>query len=445
MEFPPVLQIIIDERLYDCDSPRTLKDKLSAHDLDKELSHQADWTIEHFQYVDKLRGTAGLTVTPSGSLDPFSPVGKCFAESCTMETTDVFIKSVGLYTEQSALSDPLTSYFVEDRIRTDEYYDKLFRSLKIFHRLLPLIRSEVILFASPIHRYCGECKKHMESLLSQASERLMEIPQDYRAKVLHYPDGKYKLGFQIPVFQPDHDHPLYKFIDITKSDAALLARITSPKSASKASKRLFRSIVEKNLRSELQTVYFDLERSRELGSLMLSGSRSETLVISVLDDSGPKLSQLENWEKLRTVHLPWIADLTPDEVLILREEASTALPRLRELLRTQLLETGDQNNSVSKVIGELRAQALEVESELGALKLPKERNYRAGMLGLAMAFVIYGIASQSPPLAGTSIAALLATLGHLRSTEREHDKEQTKLVSAPAYALLKAKEIVSTR
>ena len=67
------------------------------------------------------------------------------------------------------------------------------------------------------------------------------------------------------------------------------------------------------------------------------------------------------------------------------------------------------------------------------------------MVGLAMSFVIYGLASQSFPLAGTAIGALLATFAHLRNAEREQDSSLKKLQAMPAYALLKAKEILSKR
>jgi hypothetical protein len=97
------------------------------------------------------------------------------------------------------------------------------------------------------------------------------------------------------------------------------------------------------------------------------------------------------------------------------------------------------------VVSELRSQALEVQSELEGLKLGKEKKYRAGMLGLAMSFVIYGVATQSPAVTATSIATLLAALAHLRDTERKQDSQHEQLLSTPAYALLRAKELLRRR
>jgi hypothetical protein len=179
--------------------------------------------------------------------------------------------------------------------------------------------------------------------------------------------------------------------------------------------------------------------------LLLAGSRSEALVISTLDKTAPRLSEIEDWEKLRTVPLPWVQKLTCEEVLALRQKASKALPRLRELLRTELIVPAADNRNLQQVVAELRSQALEVEAELDALKLPKERKFQVGMGALAMSFIVYGFASQSPPIVAGSLAALLATLAHLRNTERDHDSQAAKLTSKPAYALLRAKQILTNR
>ena len=179
---------------------------------------------------------------------------------------------------------------------------------------------------------------------------------------------------------------------------------------------------------------------------MLAGSRSEVLVINALERLPTQLAEIENWESARTVNLPWVEHLKADEILILRNEASDALPRLRELLRERLTEpTEGHGNRLHQAVADLRSQVLEVESELEGLKLGKERNYRVGMSGLATSFIIYGLATQSPAVVATSLAALLATLAHMRTAERAHDAARTKLVSTPAYALLKARQILARR
>lgn len=444
MDLPPVVRVAIDEELWRIKTPQELKIRLDNDGLTPELTRQAEWSVNEFEYVAGLDNRSGIPVVPSGSLNPCSPIGKCFTETCTLEATEDFIKSVGLYTEQAVVPDPLTAHFLHDHLHTEYCYDHLWRSVKVIEKLKPLLEAQVLLMAHPIHPKCADCGRRVDDLLSQATESLLSMPQEFKPKIIRK-GQRLELFFELPIMDPTHEHRLRRSVHITKSDAALLQGLMSSRKSSKTAKRLLRSIIGNTLKSDLKKIFFELEMSREFGSLMLAGSRAETLVISTLDRKAPTFSELENWERLRTIHLPWVANLTSEEVLLLRGEASKALPRLRELLKSQLVEPQAPNKTITETVAELRAQALEVQTELDALKLPKERNYRAGMLGLAMAFVIYGVASQSPPLAATSIAALLATLGHLRSAEREHDSEVTKLVSTPAYALLKAKEIITSR
>ncbi|GEM_PF-6209439 len=364
---------------------------------------------------------------------------------CTLETTNDFIKSVGLYSECSALAEPLTLYFLDGPDLSDEYYKDLFRDLQILGKIAPLIEANVLLLGNPRHGYCADCADRTEGLLDDATKSILSGHYHRQVELVSTPRG-FQLGLQIPELQPDHSHPVTTYIPITKSEAALLRRMgPSGKSSSKAGHKVPENLIGKTVKFELSSLFFELEMSRGFGSLLLSGSRAETLVIATLDKEAPGLAEIEDWEKLRTVHLPWVHFLTAEEILMLRQEAGKALPRLRELLRIRLSEPPDGTSSLLQTVAELRAQALEVQAELDGLNLPRERNYRAGMVGLAMAFVVYGLASQSSPVVATSVSALLATLAHLRNAEREHDSKIAKAVSTPGYALLKAKEILSHR
>ena len=63
--------------------------------------------------------------------------------------------------------------------------------------------------------------------------------------------------------------------------------------------------------------------------------------------------------------------------------------------------------------------------------------------GLAFSLVLYGLTSGAPGVVATGVGALLATLAHLHIGERESEREHYKLISRPAYVLLKAREILS--
>jgi|GEM_PF-4633322 len=86
MDLPPLIQIAIREKLWDSESPRDLKDSLLRQGLNEELARQAKWSIDEFEYADTNQTSQGrFAVTPSGSLNPFSTVGKCFGENVLLK------------------------------------------------------------------------------------------------------------------------------------------------------------------------------------------------------------------------------------------------------------------------------------------------------------------------------------------------------------------------
>lgn len=453
MELPPVIRIAIDEELSTSDSPKALKETILGNGLFNELRRQAEWSLNEHDYVDaakRLRSlrrsnTAEFGVVASATLNPFSPAGKCFASGCMDQASEAFIKTVGLYTETAVIPDPLTTFFTSDSL-DDEGFEVLFRHLKILENIRPLFEAGVLRFATPIHRYCIDCNEQVQRFVAEATDEVIAGISSYKAGVIGDRLQGFHLALELPVLQPAHNHRLLARTKLTPSQAALLANtIRTRNRKSKPGRKLLRQLMGETVKREMNSVFFELDTARRLGSLLLTGSRSEALVIGTLDKSVPKLSEIEDWERLRTINLPWLGALTCEEVLRLREEADTALPRLRELLRTQLIVASDENKEIPTVVADLRSQSLEVEAELNSLNLPKESRFRAGMAGLAMSFVVYGFATQSPHLMAASMATLLATLVHLRNTERDHDSEVATLTSKPAYALLKAKQILGDR
>jgi len=444
MEIPPVIKIALEERLGSYRSARELREAMISADLETELTNQSEWTRDHFEYVDSVDATetTHFTIAPSGALNPFSYVAKCVGESCTVKSVGQFVKAVGLYSETAVIPDPIGAYFQQGKKLKEAHYDVLFRQFRILEQIRPLVESKVLLFGDPVRRMCNDCFQEMNAQLHEATSSLVSELNNYTTRVVRTNQSKYLLGIQIPLLQPDHDHTITNFIPITKAQAVRLENASSHGRMSKTAQKLLYTLISQRLTQDVNTVFFEMDLARRLGSLLLAGSRAETLIISAIDRRTPNLTEIEEWEKMRTIDLPWIDHLRPEEVLILREEASKALPRLRELLRANL--TNPSINAVT-AINELRMQALEVQAELDSLNLKKERNYRSGMMGLAMSFVVYGFASQSPALLASSMATLLATLAHLRNAERDHEAQKTKLLSMPAYALLRARQIIAER
>jgi len=196
----------------------------------------------------------------------------------------------------------------------------------------------------------------------------------------------------------------------------------------------------------MMSVMLDMESATYTNSALVAESRLETLYINELRREVVKFRDIYQWESERSIKLPWVSELTTNELLRLREEASDALPKLRTLLSQKLNNVGE--DQVKNIVEELRAQVTEVENEFTKLSLPKEARYRVGMSTLAASFVVYGLiagATGSPGAAATSIAGLLATAAHLRGTEREQDAKVAGLKCMPAFVLLKAKSLLQRR
>ena len=448
MELPPAVKIILDEKLGKGMSPKTLKEAIARRGLEKELRAQANWSVDHFLFADSgdVLATGVFGVTPTGALNPFSPVGKCQQPDCVAQSTDDFIKTVGLYSDFAVVPDPITRYFVGEDSLPDGAYGDLLRDLYVLGQVSPLVKAGVLQFGKPIRYYCEHCDREVLKRMHDATESLFSQAIDYEAELEVGPDESI-LALRMPVYYPDQNHPLIYGARLDESAVATLGAIApSGQPMTQEGRDLVRKIIEDCVKGSVQNLFIELDTSRKTQSLLLAGSRVETLVISQLDGAAISLQEIEHWERLRTVHLPWIHELTTDEVLRLRQEADKALPRLRELFRKRLSEpSADPSKQIAGTVAELRSEAIEVQDELDALGLPKERNYRAGMAGLAMAVVIYGLASQVPAVEATSLAALLATLAHLRERESKLDKQEADLLATPSYALLKARQLLNER
>lgn len=306
MTLPPVMQIIFDEELWSAASSQALKQKLMKGGLYKELARQGRWSLEEYEYVDASRrstsgGVANGTVfgvTPSGTLNPFSPVGKCFSQGCVEAITDEFIKTVGLYTEVAFLTDPLTTFFTTESERDDEEFAVLFRHLKVLERIAPLFQAQVLRVATPVHSYCVDCKQEMEQALTEATDKVIAGISGYKAALYGTKKDGFLLGLELPILQPEHKHPIILRTKITNSQAALISKTMRTRSVkSKVGRKLLRELMAKAVHREIDTIFFELDSARRLDSLLLVGSRSEALVISTLDKTAPKLSEIEDWEK----------------------------------------------------------------------------------------------------------------------------------------------------
>ena len=159
-------------------------------------------------------------------------------------------------------------------------------------------------------------------------------------------------------------------------------------------------------------------------------------VLSYLDQLDQPLVEGKSSELAPTKELPWIDGLDASGVMGVREEAHSALPSLRALMRSAVFS--DRKDRAS-ALDNLRAQVIEVETELRALRIIKRRTNMIAAAGLLFGVAGYGTRQPATILAGLAgfLSALAAAHGSSTTTElREH-----ALIHKPAYLLLKAKEV----
>ena len=450
-ELPPAIRIAAEEQLWRFEDPAALERYMRSRGLIAELRRQAAWSLSKFPYADRGESAvspSSLVLTPSATLNPFSPVGKCSDPACIARTATDFAQTVALYSEIAFIPDPLSRLLADRSKLTGQKAAELAEQLQVLQKVMPLLEAGVLQLCKPFAAFCRKHYEEARATMAAAAEGLIAAFQS-EISAHHYPNGpKPTLFVEIPPLHPQPEHPLVSVYELSPEEHRKYVEACGPGRRSRRTRRsqaFLAHLVRADLERTTATIFLDLTLSQNTHSLLLFGSRIEPLVLSQLDQELLPPSQVAEWERLRTFALPWLHDLRPDELLQLRQEAGVALPRLRELLVHRVAVPSSTNRSIPTIIEELRDQVLEVEDEFAALKLGRERRYRAGMGALAMLFVLYGAASGAPHLVAGSVAAFLATLAHLRGTERQQDDSVERLVARPAYALYKGKQILERR
>ena len=83
---PPIIEIFCNEKFFGLDSPEDLKYIMSDTGLVRSLMDQAEWTFKNFTYADEKDNYAhsDFIMTPSLTMNPFHPSGKCYNNVCLM-------------------------------------------------------------------------------------------------------------------------------------------------------------------------------------------------------------------------------------------------------------------------------------------------------------------------------------------------------------------------
>lgn len=419
---PPVVSLLLAESFDGVHTGPGVRRKLTP--MMRELSQQAEWSLENYRYFDSdVAAASDFVVRPSGALDPFTTLESCGGVACLFRTAEQFARSVGLLSDRIVLPDVFTPHFLDTRALNDQNAHSLLQKIVVLERLRPLIEAGIVVFNDlPVQ---ADNPTEQEQIADAAAQVLDQIESELKfvreGRIVEISTGR--------LFH----RPLHKSFHIPNGREHETTR------------ELGRAAFIPELIRDLEDILQDLREAGRTRAVLAAGSRLGVLAVRALENRMPELKTLDAWEATRSIDLPWVDSLTPQEVVHLRAEAADALPRLRALVAKHIGRAGDDSDQrVAELVRELRVESAEVESELKTLKWTRQRGFRTltGTLGLTIA--VYGVSSGFVP-PSVALGSLLSLLGILHSAERQDEREHDQIASRPGYLLLQARDLLEHR
>jgi len=440
-ELPPSVRLLLSE-YYKVGATwpafnRLLEDK----SFTKEASRQANFTTNDPQHLDRAREKARpgeLHICPTGSLSPISNNPRCRETACHANTTIAFAKTVGLYGEKVVLRDTLTLEFLSPP--SDSYSaHRIYNKLVALDILLPLIREGIVEVYEPEKLICPECAMktaRTSGLISSQFNRVMNSDANIR---LFHLEEEPEVGIQSTAWGYEEGSSMMTF-GLTAGEEALLRGSRAPQTIIQLSKGalkkpFLRERIRRRLMLDASEIVNDLEfasatRSAPAGPSMGSPS---SLFQPQAKRSTNRLNS-EQIDALKGLLLPWVENVSVEDVLRIRNRAKSALPRFRSQMAAHIASITSQRPrneaDVENVHQQLRSEVSELQTELAESRRGVGRLIPASLAGGAIAWSILG----SPGIAATFVAGLVA----LRNQESNHRHRTQKLSSTPAYVLFTA-------
>lgn len=425
---PPVVQLLYSELSTSKSAEDSCKEFVQ---LLPELRAQAEWSNRSFDYFDAPAAIkpTDFVASPVSGMNPFSEFGKCSETDCRISNARGFAQTIGLYSDHIILPDPFTGRFLGDYKWTGQDVYDLISDLLVLKELAPLIQEGVIHFLDPAVGYCSDCYKKLsvtvdELAASVADEFFGEIEIEKTENGVFVNTGH--------MYEPSLSFSMK----------------THHNSRNKALPNKVYKDLKDRIASEIKEVLFSITEAPCRTSAVFSNSRVTLTALRELEGKRFAPSDLVTLEQAHSANLPWVRDLSVQQIVQLRQEAATALPLLREKLARNIGPTTGNSSGIdspekaAEAIRELRFEAEEVAAELRAINLDREQNFHnvAGVLGLSISVYGFGADLMTPAVA---LGTLLSTLGLIHAIPKKEAQEVAKLSSKPGYVLVKAKELLA--
>lgn len=402
-----------------------------------------------YEYCDENKEhDPGLNITLGGSLDILHPVmGTCSNPECRRKEALNIARTAGLFANKIYIADHLSAYLAGDS--DGEFYGDI-RNIKLMVEVVktfaPLINENIIELRTPFVKYCKDCIGNIKTEINIFLDSIIDADANINITCI----DKYRDVNLVLVNNNDLNRlcGIASFtVEIPNYEKSFLKKLALHDVLTircRDNQYIFGAMQEL-LEDILMNVTSSIDSANKTSSLFLSKSELDTLFLASVDRNTPPQRDIDTWEAMRSINLPWVGELDIPQILMLRHQASASLESLREKLSLEFMQGGEKK--ATEVVLELTLKIAELKQEIMANDIVKKssKRYSAGFGSLAITLVMYGLASNVPAAAVGSVAALLAALAHMRTSEKEQEDKNAKILTSPAYALLKAKDLLSCR
>jgi len=335
--------------------------------------------------------------------------------------------------DRVVIGDGLTSQLAFTAKFSAEQLYSFAATAAVVRELKPLIEAGVITFrqvSSAFHRHC------YEAFVRESDTIADQIVNEVCDSITGTVDNGTLYVDMSTITSPGEPNLLMRKLGTAAN--AMKRQNASPT-------EMARIAFREHMRQAMRDTFISMKASSRLGGVFVSGSRPTLRAVRHFDTLGggrhAASNQIDVWEAARSAELPWLRDLSVAQVLRVRNEAQSALPRLRERLSGALKTMPSDEESVQKLVQELRVEAEDLRAEFNVFIRNRDAAFRnvSGVLGITISLYGFG-AGFVPPAA--ALGSLMSLLALLHTAQRREIADETQLMSKPAYVLLKAREIL---
>jgi len=438
---PPAVEFFLRETSDQPDVPGPFAAWLKRSGVSKELQARAEETIKQFKYADDrntpVEPTGRFTVCPSGALDPMSPIGKCGHPNCRAEMAGRFARSLALYAESVVMTDTLTGLLYFGDLDSPLVAARLLGTRAAVRQLEPLLRAGIIRLGTPTRFYCAQHGTIINTFQQEARTRLTrDLLREVRYS-LRRTDRRYYLTTTLA------DGELIVGQDISRREAASLRTSDTFVKPRPTEKTTLRPYIERDADQMIYDLFLSTTLAQSTHGTLAAADRGEVQAFTSLAGRSISMPHIDELERLLTISLPYVEDLTVREVLVLRRKAASALPRFRTFIARKVIGAKSRTAAQASIL-ELKEGVADIQAELMTIRRGRNLKILATTTTAALALLMYE-STTLPAMAVAAFAGALAAMNAIHPHVAKDETDAARQETLPAYILWKAHNLLAHR